>query len=116
MNNNIIEKYLMTNPGDIDDSLYYYDPRLYRLNLISETNRKYSDSILENKGAITCNGNNLYCYETNLAYACKTGYVIDPSQHKCISYTSYSGNNILVPGINAANRGTLTEICYDNSN
>ena len=115
IHNNKIEKYLMANPGDIDDSLYYYDPRLYRLNLISDTNRKYSSSILENKIAMTCNGNNLYCYENNLAYTCRTGYLIDPSQHICISYTSYTGKNILVPGINAASNklGTLTQICYD---
>jgi len=116
--NNIIIKYLLTNPGDIDDSLYFYDPRLYRLNLISDPNKKYSDSILENKVAISCTGNNLYCYENSLAYACNTGYVINPSQHSCILFTSSSsGTNILVPGINAItnNRGTLTQICYDSS-
>ena len=108
--NNRIVKNLFVNLGDISDSLYDYDPRLYRLNLLSEKNRQYSNSQLD----ITnnpCSNVDDYCYYNTYNYACRLGYVINPSTHKCDNAIS---TNILVPGINAGvnNRGTLTEVCY----
>ena len=41
--NNRLTKNLIISPGNIDESLYDYDPRLYRLNLLSKENKKYSN-------------------------------------------------------------------------
>ena len=66
--NNRISKNLLINPGDIDDSLYDYDSRLYRLNLLSEKNKQYSNSQLNIANNNACNSND-YCYLGNYAYA-----------------------------------------------
>jgi len=115
--NNRIEKNLLINPGDIDDSLYDYDSRLYRLNLLSEKNKKFLNPQLDIT-TNTCTNVDDYCYYNNIvyaAYACRQGYVIDPSTHSCIIDTN-TETKILVSGINAGvnRRGTLTEVCYSN--
>ena len=113
--NNRINKNLLINPGDIDESLYDYDSRLYRLNLLSEKNKIFSNPELDIANNNACNSDD-YCYLSNYAYACRLGYVIVPSTHTCTN--SNSQPLILVPGINAGvnNRGMLTEVCYSNIN
>ena len=116
IHNNKITKNLIVNVGDIDESLYDFPPTLYRLNLINQENKKFKDSLLNKNDyvSIVCNSPIKYCYFDGYAYICETGYYINPVDHKCIQFSSYTGNNILVPGINANinQMGILTQICY----
>ena len=112
--NNRLTKNLRINIGNIDDSLYDYDPRLYRLNLLSEKNKEFKDSLLIDLDDIECNTNKDYCYSNGRAYVCNTGYYIKPDIHDC---TNTINTKILVAGINAVtNRmGMLTDVCYGNT-
>ena len=115
--NNRIQKKLIIN-SDIEDSLYYYDIRLYRFKLLFEKNKMYSDSLLNSFISITCYTTNSFCYAIQKAYGCD--YVINPLNHKCKDYNTIIGETpalktyILVPGINAKTNkiGMLTEVCY----
>ena len=118
INNNKLTKLSVVNPGDIIESLYDYDPRLYRLNLALPNNKKYLDSLLIDEDDISCN-NDDYCYSDYSVYASSNNCAIDPINHNCITnYVSYTEPKILVPGINAdINKiGTLTDVCYGNEN
>ena len=113
INNNRKTKNLIINPGDIEDSLYDYDPRLYRLNLLFEKNQFFKDSYLIDKETISCYSNVDYCYLHGYPYVCNSGYFIESLDHTCVQN---SLAKILVPGINAEvnQRGMLTDVCYGN--
>ena len=117
IDSNKITKNTIINPGDIQDSLYDYDPRLYRLVLFKEKNKKYDKPYLTMTD-ISCNNDGINCYNSKgnsiYSYACKTSYYINPVQRSCESINSTNGAKILVPGINANTnkKGTITDVCY----
>ena len=84
------------NPGDIDDFLYDYDPKLYKLNLLSEKNKQFSNSQLDIINNPSPNDED-FCYYNIYNYTCRLGYVINCSIHQWINTIS---SNILVSGIN----------------
>ncbi len=59
----------------------------YRLNLLKGANLKYQtrEANPNKVAAITCTGNNKYCFDDNKAYICKNGYVLDLATYTCIS-------------------------------
>ena len=118
--NNRNKKYLVISPGNIEESLYKYAPSLYRLNLITESNKKYDNPLLETSD-FTCTDTtkieNCYYNELNsnsFPYTCKGSYLIEPESRMCISFNDITSGKILVRGINANNngKGTLNEVCY----
>ena len=117
--NNLNRKLLTINPGIIEDYLYTYSPGLYRLNLIKEKNKMFNSPILDTTDDIT-SCTNEYCYKGGKPYACRSGYVLEPSNRDCVqiqidAINTHSRSKLLVPGINAQNnqKGTLTDICYE---
>ena len=85
---NRITKNTIINPGDIKDSLYDYDPRLYRLVLLSEKNKKYVNSYITQNSEQACINKAINCYfnkdnNAMLAYACESSYFINPNDRKC---------------------------------
>ena len=109
ISNNRVTKNIIVNG---DESLFNYPPTLYKLILISQKNREFTDSSLSNHQDICLNDNDNYCFKGEYVYACHSLYV-DPIIHKCI-LPSNTESRILVPGINANTnkKGMLTDICY----
>ena len=119
MYNNLNKKLLTINPGNIEDSLYYYSLGLYRLNLISAKNKKFKLPTLADTEDESCENYVDYCYQGGNPYSCNTGYLLEPNNRDCTQINfilnSNSETRLLVPGINAKNnqKGTLTDICYE---
>lgn len=96
---------------NVDDKLYDYHIYFYRLVLIQEGNKMYSNDDLDTT-TITCNSPNLFCYDNNKPFICKeNNYAKFGEQCKSSNNNPCGNHGSIGKGASTFKKGLCLDTC-----